>query len=374
MRIVAKCVEIGYRFALKPVLFSFDPERIHDLFLNIGELLGKSSMLKALTRFAFDYENDMLRQKICGLDFRNPVGLSEGFDKDGRLINILKDVGFGFMQVGSLTLNPYDGNPRPRLKRLKKSKSIWVNYGLKNIGVEKISERLLKRKDADFLLSASVAKTNCKATADKNCGIKDYIECFEYLNQAGAGDFYTINISCPNAFGGEPFTDAKSLDELLSKMFKNKKFVKPVFIKMPIAIEWAEFEALLDVVVKYPISGVIISNLLKDRSTIHLEDELSLNGGGLSGRLLFKKANEYIVRTFKSHGDRLKIIGVGGVFSAEDAYEMIGNGASLVQLITGMLFQGPQLIGNINEGLVKLMKRDGFKSISEAVGVKNSLE
>ncbi len=369
MRIVSKCVGVGYKYALKPVLFSFDPEKIHDLFLSIGNFLSRHNVLKKITRTAFYYENPILHQNICGIDFTNPVGLSEGFDKDGRLTEILDDVGFGFMQVGSVTLCSYEGNPKPRLKRLKNSKSIWVNFGLKNVGVEKIIKRISARKNKKFPISLSVAKTNCVETADRSCGIKDYVGSLSKIVESGVADFLTINISCPNAFGGEPFTDKESLTELLTAVFKDAgKISVPVFIKMPLSLPWEEFSGLLDVILKFPISGVIIGNLLKDRTGLHSKDKLEFSHGGISGKPMNEKANKYIFETYKAYGDRLKIIGVGGVFSAEDAYKMIKNGASLVQLITGMLFEGPQLIGEINEGLVKLLKKDGFSSIGDAVG------
>ncbi|MDX9970553.1 MAG: quinone-dependent dihydroorotate dehydrogenase [Candidatus Gracilibacteria bacterium] len=369
MRILSKCVRVGYKYALKPVLFSFDPEKIHDLFLHIGNFLGKHSVLKKINRIAFYYENPILRQKICGIEFKNPVGLSEGFDKDGMLVNILDDVGFGFMQVGSVTLCPYEGNTKPRLKRLKNSKSIWVNFGLKNIGVEKILRRISKRKNKAFPISISVAKTNCWQTAEKSCGIKDYLGSLKHILETQEADFLTLNISCPNAFGGEPFTDKESLTELLSEVFKDFVGLNiPVFIKMPLSLEWKNFKELLDVILNFPISGVIVGNLMKDRAGVHPKDSLKHLHGGISGKPMNDKANEYIAKTYLYCGDRLKIIGVGGVFSAEDAYKMIKNGASLVQLITGMLFEGPQLIGEINEGLVKLLRKDGFNALSEAIG------
>ncbi len=358
----------SYRNILRPYLFKLDPENAHDAFTNFGAFLGKSQLAKTLTKNLFDYQNEALSQKVAGINFHNPVGLSAGFDKDANLQDILPAVGFGFMQIGSVTLNPYNGNPRPRLYRLHKSKGLVVNYGLKNIGAKKIITKLKKYNNSSFPLGISIAKTNCRETVGINDGVADYYNCLKQLYDNRIGDFYTLNISCPNTYGGEPFTTTSKLRKLLDKI-STIDIKKPIFVKMPINLNWKEFKKLLDVIAGYQLDGVIIGNLTKKRDTELIKDKLSKNiKGGISGKPTEKLNNDLISKTYQKYKDKLIIIGVGGIFNAEDAYDKIKRGATLVQLITGMVFEGPQLIGEINQKLVDLLKKDGYRNIREAVG------
>jgi dihydroorotate dehydrogenase subfamily 2 len=359
----------GYRNVVKPLLFAQNPEKVHERMLRVGKLLGKSGVTRSLVKSLFAYTDSRLEQEVFGLKFRNPVGLSAGFDKDADLVNILPSVGFGYFQVGSITAKSYKGNEKPWLYRLPKSKSIVVNYGLKNIGVKRVIRKLKRSRLKEVPVSISVAKTNCKEVANDEAGIQDYLESLSLLKESEVGDIYTLNISCPNAFGGEPFTEPNKLERLLVRI-DELDLKKPMLVKMPVDLVWDEFKLLLDVVLRHRCVGVVISNLTKDRSDLKTNDDISNIKGGLSGKPTEEKANELISQTYKYCGDRLKIVGVGGVFSAEDAYEKIRRGATLVQLITGMIYEGPQLIGQINEGLVKLLETDGYGNIKEAVGSK----
>lgn len=351
-----------YKNFLRPVLFKIDPEKVHDMFTSVGVFLGNSETTRNMFSNLYDYKHAMLKQKLFDINFDSPIGLSEGFDKDANLLNILPSLGFGFTQVGTVTLNPYEGNPKPRLTRLPKQKGLVVYYGLKNLGAHKIIKKL-KNKHFSFPFSVSIGKTNAEYTSKPEAGIKDYVACLDLFNKANVGDFYTLNISCPNTFGGEPFTNQKDLTALLKEVSK-LKVEKPIFVKMPINLAWADFEPLLKIIIKFKLSGVIIGNLNKEATPKGMK-------GGVSGLPTWKLSNDLIKKTYKAYGDKLKIIGVGGVFSGADAYEKIKLGASLVQLITGMIYVGPQLIGQINKDLVRLLKRDGFKNISEAVGSSN---
>ncbi|RJR28205.1 quinone-dependent dihydroorotate dehydrogenase [Candidatus Microgenomates bacterium] len=355
-----------YKYLAKPVFFMFDPEDMHDFFTSAGEFLGKYSLLKKLTKSAFRYDNKFLVQKVSEVKFSNPIGLAAGFDKDARLTKILPDVGFGFETIGTVTQNAYSGNPKPRLHRLPNSRGIVVNYGLKNIGAEKIVNNIKKIKH-EFPIIVSIGKTNAKYTSKGTAGIKDYYDCMLQFEKANIGDIYEINISCPNTFGGEPFTTPAKLDKLLSQL-KKIRTTKPVFIKMPINLSWRQFDSLLKITVKYKFTGVTIGNLNKDHKDKLIVDNLPKMKGGISGKPTEKLSNELIRKTYEKYRDKLIIIGVGGVFSANDAYEKIKCGASLVALITGIIYEGPQLIGQINKELVKLMKTDGFSNITEAVG------
>lgn len=357
-----------YKRIVKPVLFHFDPEFVHDRFMFLGSILGRFGITKYIIKNFFYYKNKSLTQSYWGINFENPIGLSAGFDKDGKVYGIMDSVGFGFAEVGTVTYMPYEGNPKPRLKRLIKSKSLLVNYGLKNEGCYKVIERLKKTKKTIPQI-ISIGRTNSKGTSSLEDGILDYFSCLKEFIDNGVGDIYEINISCPNTYGGEPFTNPEDLNLLLSKLY-TLKINKPIFIKMPLNLAWEEFVKLVDVALKFKIEALVISNLNKDRKNTKLLDEVKNDvKGNLSGKPTEYLSNELISKTYVYCGDRIKIVGVGGVFSPEDAYEKIKRGASLVELITGMIYEGPNLIGDINMKIVNMLKKDGLENISQAVGL-----
>ncbi|MFC1722173.1 quinone-dependent dihydroorotate dehydrogenase [Patescibacteria group bacterium] len=368
---LSSLTKIIYKNIFKPVLFSFEPDDVHQKFLEIGNFLGSNSLTKLVVNTWFNFENNMLEQNIADIFFKNPVGLAAGFDKDAHLINILSDVGFGHEEIGTVTYKSYKGNKQPWTKRLLNSKAILVNFGLKNTGVKRISKTIKNYfPNRQFVYGISIGKTNAKYTTTLNAGIKDYIDSLTYLNKKGICDYYTINISCPNMFGGETFTTTDKLEPLL-KEISNLKIKQPIFLKMPINLQWEDFKPLCDLAIKYNITGVVIGNLNKNRNDPNIKDKIENSSkGNISGKPTETLSNNLIEKTYKKFGNKLIIIGVGGIFSAEDAYLKIKKGASLVQLITGMIYEGPQLIGEINRGLVKLLKDDGLENISEAVGLE----
>lgn len=357
-----------YRYLIRPVLFKINPEWVHDAFTFLGEFFGKFRITRKLIHGVFSYSHPSLEQNVLGIQFSNPVGLSAGFDKDARLINVLEPIGFGACEVGTMTDEPSSGNPKPRLFRLPRSKGIVVYYGLKNIGITKALKRLSRKKVNKIVLGLSIGKTNCEKTIGLEQGIQDYFCGMQKVVDSGIGDFYTINISCPNTFGGEPFVTADRLRKLLEKL-KELPIEKPLFLKMPINEPWEIFKELLDVALEYGIKGVVIGNLNKDRKDKAVKDPIpDFVKGAMSGRPTKKLSDELISKTYQYCGDRLMIVGVGGIFSAKDAYEKIKRGATLVQLITGMIYKGPQLIGVMNQELVELLEKEGYKNITEAIG------
>lgn len=352
-----------YKNLLKPVFFRFEPEAVHDKMILVGRFLGTNFLSRKLTELLFSYSNKSLEQKILGIRFSNPIGLSAGFDKDARLLNILPNVGFGFAEIGTVTGEACSGNVKPRLWRLKESRALVVNYGLKNEGCEEIADRL-KNKKFSMPVITSIGKTNCRETADTEAGIKDYLKA--YRSFVDIGQIFDINISCPNAFGGTPFSDPEKLDTLLSQIDKVET-KKPVFLKMPADLDITQLDGILSVVRKHKIAGFICSNLTKNRKNKKIVDSVP-EKGGISGKVVEDLANDLIAEIYRKTKGKYIIIGCGGVFSAEDAYRKLKLGANLVQLITGMIFEGPQVIGEINLGIVKLLKQDGYKNISEAIG------
>lgn len=371
--LLSKTTTIIYQKVAKPVLFKFKPDAVHNSLVRTGKIVQRVPPLRGLLRMVWSYQNEQyLGQDLLGIRFRTPVGLSAGFDKNFELIPLLRAVGFGLMEGGSLTYYPCEGNPRPWFYRLPKTKSIVVNAGLGNDGSEAIIARIKAYKPAvfqDFPLNISVAKTNSKAACTDEGAVEDYAGSVKAIKDAGVGSMVTLNISCPNTYGGEPFTTPERLEMLLTAI-DAIEFGKPIFIKMPSDLSWEKFKKLLEVADRHNVQGLTISNLAKDRSKIELKDPLPDSvKGNLSGAPVWRLSNELIRQTYLEYGDRFVIIGVGGVFNAEDAYVKIKLGANMVEMITGMIFEGPQVVGQINKGLVELLKKDGYTNISQAVGV-----
>jgi len=362
----------SYKKILRGIIFLLDSEFVHEQFTNFGEFLGNSKIFSTLLKYLFRVENKTLSQKIAGINFDNPIGLAAGFDYQAQLTQILPSLGFGFQTVGSITNKPYEGNPKPRLGRLIKTRSLMVYKGFKNEGIEKVSKKLKKLK-FDIPVGISIGKTNSQTDKmTQKQAVLDIVSAFKIAKRANLKNaYYELNISCPNLFGNVSFYPPGNLQELLTEVTK-LKLRKPIFIKMPIVKTDKEVLSMLSVIVKFPIAGVILGNTQnnrKDKSFV--KGELSkFPVGNFSGKPTFKRSNELIELAYKNYGKKLIIIGTGGVFSAEDAYRKIKLGASLVQLITGMVFEGPQIAAQINLELVNLLKKDGFNNVSEAVGIK----
>lgn len=358
----------GYKHVIKPVAFRRDPEDVHNRLTAIGAAVGNNVLGRLILKALFSYHHPMLRQEIAGIKFPNPVGLAAGFDKNAQLTRVLPCIGFGHAELGSITGEYCPGNPRPRVWRLPLAKSLIIYYGLKNDGAEAVSKRL-QHKQFLIPIGISAAKTNCKETVNLKAGIADYckvLECFR-----GTGDYYTINISCPNSFGGLDFADSKRLEQLLREIKQRKLFCKPVFIKLSPDLSTKELDTIITLSLKYGITGLICSNLIKKRehaAKLSSKDLSQWTVGGISGKPVMPYALKQVAYIYRKTHGRLVVVGCGGIFCAEDAYTYIRHGASLVQLITGMIYEGPQLISSINAGLVDLLKKDGFSSVSDAIG------
>ncbi len=338
-----------YKKVLKPILFKFNPEKVHNFFVSTGYFAGKSRFFKKIIHFFYGYKGKDISKTVDGLTYKTPFLLSAGFDYNGKLVNILPDISFGGVEVGSVTAKFCLGNKKPRLTRLPKSRSIIVNKGLANDGVEIVIKRLKKiKKEKDFTVGVSIARTNDKKSADIEAGIADYFYSFKRLNEENMGDYYTLNISCPNVFGGESFTVPNLLEKLLLKI-SSIQCHKPVYIKMPINLEWLEFDKLLKVIEKFEIiKGVIIGNLNKDYSSLDYREEAPEKyQGGLSGKPCFKISNKLIKQTRSVYGKRFTIIGCGGVMSPEEMIEKFRAGSDLVALITGMIYNGPSFVKSL---------------------------
>ena len=361
-----------YQTIIKPVFFLFDAEFIHNLMVSRGELFGKT-FIKNYFNWKLNYQSQIkLKQTVAGINFSGPVGLAAGFDYNAQLTQVLFSLGFGFQSVGTITNLSYEGNPLPRLGRLPKSRSLMVNKGFRNLGAEKISQKL-SQLNYQIPLGVSIGVSNNKNLIRLEDSIDDIKMAFSVFEKAKIkNSYYELNISCPNLINTNVnFYKPENFSQLLQSI-KRLKLKKPVFVKMPIDKTNQEFSALLKIISQFEfIKGVIIGNLFKDRKS-PLLDRQEVNkykAGYFSGKPCQPRSNELIKLTYKNYRNKLIIIGCGGIFSGQDAYEKIKLGASLIQLITGMIFQGPQLISQINLELEELLKKDGFNNIKQAVGI-----
>jgi dihydroorotate dehydrogenase subfamily 2 len=365
-----------YKKIIKPILFLSDPEKVHDMFTKYGIFLGKFRFTKWITKNLFSYQNKKLEQNLFGIHFKNPVGLSAGFDYNVQLTNILGDLGFAFMSGGTVTFQEYEGNSKPRLARLPKSKSLLINKGFKSAGLKKVLENVSFTQYFPAQVGISIGATNSPFVCDPDAQVADILESFRYLMKHKKRDsfaYFELNISCPNVAGSGVLADPNVLDRLLKEI---REIIgdKVLFVKFQAEIDWEEARELVQIMIDRNVDAIIVANLLKKKENYDFDKEEIQRvienkwKGNFSGKPVEKFSNDLISNIYKEFGNDIKIIGVGGIFSAEDAYEKIKRGASLVQLITGMIFEGPQLIGDINRKLVMFLKRDGFENISDAVG------
>tara|TARA_B100000963_G_scaffold213315_1_gene185943 strand:- start:282 stop:1409 length:1128 start_codon:yes stop_codon:yes gene_type:complete len=366
---------------IRPLIFLMEPEQAHYSLKRVGVFLGKFWLTRKLTSLLMNYKHDSLNITVDGVDYKNPVGLSAGFDKDGELTKIYPHMGFGLAELGSFTGEICPGNPGKRLFRMIKSKAIVVWYGLNNEGSEKISARLKDEDFGDLRVGINAANSNLTPEFVLKDSIADYLKTMKLFKDVG--DYYDVNISCPNTQEGEPFVDKKNLDKLLTAINKEIRPItdKPIYVKLAADMTLDEINIIVDACVEHKMDGVVCTNLAKPQyNTEHRPEEyptvdgrLPEGKGAMSGLPLQRISTNVIRHVYRRTKGKLTIIGVGGIFSAKDAYEKICSGASLLHMITTMIFDGPQNINEINRGLVKLLKKDGFDSIEQAVGCRNPL-
>ncbi len=361
-----------YKNIIKPVLFQFNPEVIHEQMTTIGELLGSSALASQVIASLYSHKDSILSQTVNGVTFHSPIGLSAGFDYDARLTQITPALGFGFHTVGTITKNPYRGNASPILGRLPKSRSLMVNKGFKNKGIEQITQNLEKLKFT-IPIGVSIGRTNTTLLKNHAECISDITASFAIIeHSAVAHSYYELNISCPNLLTKISFYEPDKLSSLLQSL-DVLHLSKPLYIKMPIECDNTDILNMLSVIAKHNVQGVIFGNLQKNRNDPSLDPEevRQFQSGNFSGKPTQQRSDELITLTYKNYKTRFTIIGTGGVFNAQDAYTKIKLGASLVQLITGMIYNGPQLISQINNDLVQLLKNDGYSTVTQAIGVES---
>ena len=348
-------------------LFMIDPEKAHNFFLEQGEKRKEIESLQKLLSCHFNYKDKRLKTQHFGISFDNPVGLAAGFDKNARVIELLPYLGFGFAEIGSVTAEGGKGNDKPRLFRLYKDEALINRMGLNNEGADVIAERLAGIDDkVSIPYGINIAKTHDpKIMGDK--AIDDYVYSFKKMIPFGS--YIVLNISCPNTTEGKTFEDPSILGELLSAVKNSReRYDKPVLVKLSPDLEKENLMKILAVCYDYSIDGFVSTNTSMKRDGLKTDQKKldNIGIGGLSGKPLYPVAVEQ-VRTIKKEVPDAFIIGCGGISSADDAYGMIEAGASLVQVYTGLVYQGPSLIKNINMGLIQKLNEHNTGSLASLV-------
>ena len=342
-----------------------------------GSLRTTQSITSPVLKSMYGFDRPELKQFVWRVFFSNPVGLAAGFDKNASLVRSMSALGFGFLEIGSVTARSSKGNSRPRLYRLESDQALVNRMGLNNHGAERIARRISRIKDKGYApLGINLAKTHDPEIVG-DAAIDDFRHSFRLLSPLA--DYITLNISCPNTREGTTFEEPSALDELLSSIFELRKEVNsevPVLVKLaPPLSDKVVFDSLIEEIVSVCIErgvhGFVATNTAPDRKGLstpaaRLE---KIGRGGMSGKPIFHRSTILVNYIYSRVEGKLPIIGVGGIDSAESAFEKILAGASLVQIYTALVYKGPRLVKSIKNGLHKLVTKHGFSSIKDAVGV-----
>lgn len=334
-----------YKALIRPVLFLFDPERIHHFSFACIRFLHKLG-LGGLFRGMYQVRDPRLERKLFGLTFPNPVGLAAGFDKDAKLYNELSNFGFGFVEIGTLTPKPQPGNPKKRLFRLKADQGIINRMGFNNGGVEQAVERLKNNKGV--LIGGNIGKN--KVTPNEQA-VDDYVYSFHALFDHV--DYFVVNVSSPNTPNLRALQDKEPLTALLRRLQeenRGKVQSKPILLKIAPDLTDEQLDDIVEIVEETKIAGVIATNTTISREGLESENKMEM--GGLSGKPLTSRSTEVISYLHQKGQGSFPIIGVGGIHTAQDALEKLDAGASLVQLYTGFIYEGPALIRRINKAIL----------------------
>ncbi len=338
---------------IKPVFFKFDPEKVHHFVVRRLKWFNDYFPLgKTILRSSFDVSIKGLEREVFGIKFRNPVGLAAGFDKNGEYIEALSNLGFGFIEVGTVTPMPQPGNDKPRMFRLQEDGAIINRMGFNNKGVDTLAERLrlLKKKDASIVIGGNIGKN--KVTPNEEA-VNDYIKCFDRLFDVV--DYFVVNVSSPNTPGLRELQEKEPLTNLLKTLQeRNSKngISRPILLKIAPDLTNEQLDDIVDIVQTTGIAGLIATNTTIDRNGLYSPPELIGEAGGLSGKPLTSRSTEVIRYLSEKSNGAFPIIGVGGIHSPEDAKEKLAAGASLVQLYTGFIYEGPGLIKRICKELL----------------------
>jgi dihydroorotate dehydrogenase len=352
----------------RPVLFRMDAERAHEIGikalrfgLNTRPLLEAAAEKFAVSPFGL--------LEHFGLQFPNPLGIAAGFDKNCRVVYQLAALGFGSVEVGTVTFEPQSGNEKPRLFRLPDDKALINRLGFNNDGANKIAQRLNSADEADCVIGVNIGK-NKDVPIDQ--AVENYLYCFEQVMPAA--DYVAVNVSSPNTPNLRELQRSENLEELLAALQKRNREmseggpVKPLLVKIAPDLSEGEIEAAVDICRRHGIAGIIATNTTISREGLKTKNIEDFGAGGLSGKPLAKRSNEVISTIYRYSNGKLPIVGVGGIFTAEDAFEKIAAGASLLQAYTGFVYGGPSFARTVNEGLAEILKQRGFDTLDDAIG------
>ncbi len=342
-----------YKFLIRPLFFLLDPERVHYISFKLIKFFSKIGM-SGVFRLLFVVKDKRLEREVFGLKFENPVGLAAGFDKNAVLYNELSNFGFGFVEIGTLTPKPQEGNPKKRLFRLKADKAIINRMGFNNNGVFEAVERL--KKEHKVLIGGNIGKN--KVTPNKDA-IKDYLVCFDALFDHV--DYFVVNVSSPNTPGLRELQDKEPLTALLKELkIHSQKYTekrngvnKPILLKIAPDLSDSQLLDIISIVASTKIDGVIATNTTIERKNLKSSLVDTEEKGGLSGKPLKNRSTEVIRFLAEKSNKAFPIIGVGGINSAEDAIEKLKAGADLIQIWTGFVYEGPALVKKINKAILE---------------------
>jgi len=382
-----------YQSGVRPLLFSVlktDAEWLHNRTLQVLELAARtqsnpatSQMLSRLQK-SLGVQDSRLEQSLWGLSLKNPVGLAAGFDKNGVAADIWANFGFGFAELGTVTCQPQPGNPQPRLFRLTQDSAALNRMGFNNQGAAAMAARFQRAQkqpsfDASrpmpqsrFPLGINLGKS--KVTPLEQAAA-DYLESFKLLKDWG--DYFVVNVSSPNTPGLRSLQDAAGLSTILEILQQENRYIKPILVKIAPDLESEDLASILDLAKTYQLAGIIATNTtirrdgLKTQILPETGKPIAEEAGGISGVPVRERSTEVIRFIWQYTKGELPIIGVGGIFTAEDAWEKIAAGASLIQVYTGWVYEGPWMVRRILQGLLQKLEEHGFSSISEAVGSDN---
>lgn len=348
-------------------MFRLDPERAHHLVLGLLQQLAQRPSLLKLWQHWQPLEQAALQMQVAGLHFPNPVGLAAGFDKNATAIAAFQALGFGFVEVGTVTPRPQVGNPLPRLFRVPTDEAVINRMGFNNDGASEVARRL-RRPPGRTPIGINLGK-NAETPLEK--ALDDYCSCLQELFDVGS--YVVVNVSSPNTPGLRALQSADNLHRLLRGVQDCNQALarlrqvrpRPLFVKIAPDLQAHELDDIVEAVQACALDGIVATNTTTSREGL---TTVTAEAGGLSGRPLRQRSTDVIRYVYRRGEGRIPLIGVGGIFSAEDAYEKIRAGASLVQLYTGLIYRGPGLPHQINQGLLHILQRDGLTHLSQAVG------
>jgi dihydroorotate dehydrogenase len=368
-------LNVAYQYGARPLLFSLDPEAAHHLAIAVCHRISESPILKAIAKSTFYYSDTRLSQTLWDLKFENPVGLAAGFDKNAEAIGAWENLGFGFAEVGTITAQAQGGNPQPRLFRLPSDRAILNRMGFNNRGAAATAADLsnyLQSHKLNIPLGINLGKSKVTAIADAKF---DYAESLRSLYEFG--DYFVVNVSSPNTPNLRDLQATDQLCGILAELQPINTANKPILVKIAPDLNDADIIEIVKASQAFGVAGIIATNTTISRQNLtstHLQitgNPVTEESGGISGQPLRDRSLQVISLIWQTTQGRLPIIGVGGIFSAEDAWQKIIAGASIVQIYTGLIYEGPMMVKQILQGLVAKLEAHGFDNIQQAIGSRD---